>query len=143
MACAQPGMPRNGKAKPVSRIAGMRKKNDICTTCDWLHTTVEKVKPMARLTVMNSIVESVNSTGLPSKEQSKQDERAASQHDDHLHGADDDVGRNLPAITSKGRTGMASRFSMVPRSYSRVTASAVIITMVMVRMMPRSPGTML
>jgi hypothetical protein len=49
----------------------------------------------------------------------------------------------LPSITSIGPTGMASRFSMVPRSYSRVTARAVIITMVMVRMMPSRPGTML
>ena len=32
---------------------------------------------------------------------------------------------------------------MVPRSRSRVTAKAVIITMVMVRMMPSSPGTTL
>ena len=46
-------------------------------------------------------------------------------------------------MTSIGRTGMANRFSMVPRSRSRVTASAVIITMVMVRITARRPGTML
>ena len=32
---------------------------------------------------------------------------------------------------------------MVPRSRSRVMASAVSITMVMVKMVPTSPGTML
>ena len=52
-------------------------------------------------------------------------------------------GRSLPIITSSGVTGMASRFSMVPRSRSRVTASAVMITMVMVRIVPTRPGTML
>jgi hypothetical protein len=52
-------------------------------------------------------------------------------------------GAILPAITSIGLTGMARRFSIVPRSRSRVTASAVIITMVMVRMTPSNPGTML
>jgi hypothetical protein len=49
----------------------------------------------------------------------------------------------LPIITSIGRTGIASRFSIVPRSRSRVTASAVIITMVMVRITASRPGTML
>ena len=52
-------------------------------------------------------------------------------------------GRILPAITSTGRTGVASRFSIVPRSRSRVTASEVMMTIVMVRTTPISPGTML
>ena len=38
---------------------------------------------------------------------------------------------------------MASRLSIVPRSISRVTESAVKINMVMVRMTPSRPGTML
>jgi hypothetical protein len=38
---------------------------------------------------------------------------------------------------------MASRFSIVPRSVSRVSAIAVIITMVICRMTPSRPGTML
>ncbi len=42
-----------------------------------------------------------------------------------------------------GRTGVASRFSMVPRSRSRVIAIEVIITMVIVSTTPISPGTML
>ena len=46
-------------------------------------------------------------------------------------------------MISTGVIGMASRFSMVPRSISRVTESAVKISMVMVRMVPTSPGTML
>ena len=37
---------------------------------------------------------------------------------------------------------MAKRLSMVPRSISRVTDSAVKINMVMVRMVPTRPGTM-
>ena len=52
-------------------------------------------------------------------------------------------GTILPSITSNGRTGIESRFSIVPRSRSRVTAIAVIMTMVMVRMVPIRPGTML
>ena len=46
-------------------------------------------------------------------------------------------------MISTGRTGMASRFSIVPRSISRVSASAVISVVVMVRMVPSRPGTML
>ncbi len=49
----------------------------------------------------------------------------------------------LPASTSTGRVGMESRFSIVPRSRSRVIASAVIMTMVIVRTTPSRPGTML
>ena len=49
----------------------------------------------------------------------------------------------LPNITSMGRTGIERRFSIVPRSRSRVIASAVMITMVMVSTTPMRPGTML
>ena len=49
----------------------------------------------------------------------------------------------LPTITSSGWTGVASRFSIVPRSTSRVTANAVIMIIVIVRITPISPGTML
>ncbi len=43
--------------------------------------------------------------------------------------------------TSIGRTGMDRRFSIVPLSRSRVIASAVIMTIVMVRTTPIRPGT--
>ena len=43
-------------------------------------------------------------------------------------------------MTSIGRAGVASRFSMVPSSRSRVTASAVISTMVTVRMTREQAG---
>ena len=46
-------------------------------------------------------------------------------------------------MISIGSMGIASRLSMVPRSTSRVTDSAVKISMVMVRMVPSRPGTML
>ena len=46
-------------------------------------------------------------------------------------------------MTSAAVEGMASRVSMVPRSVSRVSAIEVIITMVICRMTPSSPGTML
>ncbi len=52
-------------------------------------------------------------------------------------------GTILPVITSSGRSGIASRFSIVPRSRSRVMARPVIITSVIVRITPMSPGTML
>ncbi len=52
-------------------------------------------------------------------------------------------GAILPSMTSSGRAVVASRLSMVPRSRSRVTAIAVIITSVIVRMVPIRPGTML
>ena len=42
-----------------------------------------------------------------------------------------------------GEIGMESRLSMVPRSTSRVTESAVNISIVMVRMVPVRPGTIL
>src|ERR1700739_2879824 len=48
----------------------------------------------------------------------------------------------LPNITSTGLIGMDKRLSMVPRSISRVTDSAVKISMVMGRMVPTRPGTM-
>ena len=46
-------------------------------------------------------------------------------------------------MTSTGVIGIDSRLSMVPRSISRVTESAVKISMVMVRMVPTRPGTIL
>ncbi len=52
-------------------------------------------------------------------------------------------GTILPVITSSTVAGVASRFSIVPRSRSRVIASPVIITIVIVRITPISPGTML
>ena len=52
-------------------------------------------------------------------------------------------GMILPVITSSGVSGIASRFSIVPRSRSRVIARPVIITSVIVRITPISPGTML
>ncbi|MNL25684.1 hypothetical protein D3C87_1471720 [compost metagenome] len=52
-------------------------------------------------------------------------------------------GTILPEMTSSGCTGVASRFSIVPRSRSRVIARPVIITIVMVRITPIRPGTML
>ena len=52
-------------------------------------------------------------------------------------------GTILPISTSDGRVGIDSRFSIVPRSRSRVMASAVIMTIVMVSTTPMSPGTML
>ena len=45
----------------------------------------------------------------------------------------------LPNMTSTGLIGIDSRLSMVPRSISRVTDSAVKISMVMVRMVPTRP----
>ena len=45
--------------------------------------------------------------------------------------------------TSLGRVGMERRFSIVPRSRSRVMASPVIMIIVMVRITPIRPGTML
>ena len=50
---------------------------------------------------------------------------------------------SFPIITSPGRTGVDSRFSMVPRSRSRVMARAVMITIVMVNTTPSSPDTTL
>ncbi|CAB3764308.1 hypothetical protein LMG29542_04841 [Paraburkholderia humisilvae] len=52
-------------------------------------------------------------------------------------------GTSFPAITSSGSTGVASRFSIVPRSRSRVIARPVIITIVSVRIVPIRPGTTL
>lgn len=49
----------------------------------------------------------------------------------------------LPTMISPGVAGMASRFSIVPRSISRVSAIEVIITIVICRMIPSRPGTML
>ena len=46
-------------------------------------------------------------------------------------------------MISTGVIGIDRRFSIVPRSISRVTESAVKISIVMVRMVPTSPGTML
>ena len=43
IACAQPGMPRNGNMKPESRIEGRKKKNVICIACSWMRASVEKV----------------------------------------------------------------------------------------------------
>ena len=45
-------------------------------------------------------------------------------------------------MISSGEIGIESRLSSVPRSTSRVTESAVKISMVIVRIVPTSPGTM-
>ena len=46
-------------------------------------------------------------------------------------------------MISSGVIGIDSRLSMVPRSISRVTDSAVKISIVRVRIVPIRPGTML
>jgi hypothetical protein len=46
-------------------------------------------------------------------------------------------------MISTGLIGIERRLSIVPRSISRVTASAVNIVIVMVKITPRRPGTML
>src|SRR5262249_53467396 len=46
-------------------------------------------------------------------------------------------------MISTGLIGIESRLSIVPRSVSRVTESAVKISVVIVRIVPSSPGTML
>jgi hypothetical protein len=48
----------------------------------------------------------------------------------------------LPTISSLRDTGVAISSSMLPRSRSRTTATAVNITRVMVRITPIRPGTM-
>ena len=49
----------------------------------------------------------------------------------------------LPISTSAGWAGMDSRFSIVPRSRSRVMPRPVIMIIVIVRTTPIRPGTML
>ena len=49
----------------------------------------------------------------------------------------------LPIINSIGLTGVLISISMLPRSLSRTMAAEVNMIMVMVRMMPTRPGTML
>ncbi len=39
----RPGMPRNGNAKPDTRMEGRRKNTIICIACSWFWATVEKV----------------------------------------------------------------------------------------------------
>ena len=46
-------------------------------------------------------------------------------------------------MISTGLIGIDSRLSIVPRSISRVTDNAVKISMVMVRIVPTRPGTIL
>ena len=46
-------------------------------------------------------------------------------------------------MTSPGCTGVESRFSIVPRSRSRVMASPVMMIIVIVSITPIRPGTML
>src|SRR5215831_20918735 len=52
-------------------------------------------------------------------------------------------GTILAIMTSMGLTGIASRFSIVPRSRSRVIDRVVMINVENVRTMQTSPGTML
>ena len=54
IACAQPGMPRNGNMKPDSSIDGRKKKNVICIACNWLRATDENMRPSVRLAAMKS-----------------------------------------------------------------------------------------
>ena len=52
--------------KPDSRIEGSRMKSEACIACSWFCVTVEMVKPIARLTVMNSAVPKQSRAMLPS-----------------------------------------------------------------------------
>ena len=63
--CAHTGMPRNGNMKPDSRIEGSSRNTEACMAWSWFWVTVEMVKPMARLAVMNSAVPRQNSVKLP------------------------------------------------------------------------------
>jgi hypothetical protein len=128
--------------KPERSSEGRKKNIVICIACIWLLASVEKVKPMARLVAMKRMRRVERSTRLPTMGTSKRNLAAGEDHD-HLDVAHHDVWTILPSITSSGRTGVASRFSMVPRSRSRVIAMEVIITSVMVSTTPMSPGTML
>ena len=52
-------------------------------------------------------------------------------------------GSTLPSVSSHGDTGVAISISRLPRSRSRTSAIAVNMTIVMVRITPTSPGTVL
>ena len=69
-------------------------KNEACIAWSWFCVTVEMVKPIARLTVMNSAVPRQNSARLPSIADVEQEPRHQQDHRD-LHRADGDVGRDL------------------------------------------------
>jgi hypothetical protein len=58
-------MPANGNMKPDSRMLGRKNIIDICIACSWFCTMVEKVQPIARLVVMNSVESSASSIRLP------------------------------------------------------------------------------
>ncbi len=70
-----------------------------------------------------------------------EDRHAEQQHadaDDHsgLHKTDDDVGNNLASMNSTGVIGIEREIFHRPRSISRVTESAVKISIVIVRIVP-------
>jgi alkyldihydroxyacetonephosphate synthase len=72
-----------------------------------------------------------------------EDQPGDGQHDQNLHAPDGEIGQDLAQHHLGRGDGHGSRFSIVPRSISRVRAMPVIITMVICRMTPRRPGTML
>ena len=47
-------MPLNGNMKPLIRIDGRKKKNDICIAWSWFLASVLNRKPMARLAAMKT-----------------------------------------------------------------------------------------
>ena len=118
------------------------KNTAICIACSWFRARVEKVNPTARLRGDEQ-----------SEADEKQEHRAVDgdlehahcrrEDEPYLHVAEEDVGDDLPQHHLERTTGIARRFSIVPRSRSRVTASAVMTTRVKVSSVPISPGTML
>ena len=42
-------MPLNGNMKPLIRIDGRKKKNDICMACSWLRAIVLNRKPIGEI----------------------------------------------------------------------------------------------
>ena len=126
--------------KPDSRIDGRKKKNVICIACSWFCATVENVSPSVRLAAMNSSTARIEQRrGCPcigTREDEPREQRASASPGS---GRSRRRGRSCRSSPRAPSPASASRFSIVPRSRSRVIASPVISTIVIVRIDAHQP----
>src|SRR5690606_1481899 len=140
--CTTCGMPAKRNMKPEIRIDGRNTKIVICIAWNCDCARVEISSPSARLATISSSAAMYTSSRLPSSGTSNIQmprPRISVVWTTPMAA----YGSTLATISSLRSSGVAISSSMLPCSRSRTIAIAVNMVMVIVRMMPISPGTML
>ena len=128
--------------KPDSRICGRKVKKASCMDWNWLRARVDRNTPSESEARMNTRAAVYTSNRWP-RIGTANIRRPSSSTTLTCTRPMATKGSTLPRVSSQGDTGVAMSISMLPRSRSRTRAMAVNSTMVMVRITPIRPGTVL